>query len=272
MTQSYGSNFILTLFTDDPALAERADEAGIDRVGPDLERIGKQERQGHLSTWISDHRENDLPLIGERLKSSRLFARTNPIHDGSKEEIDRLIGMGAQVLMLPMFTTPAEAARFIELVAERAHPVLLAETAEAARQMREITRIDGVKEIHIGLNDLRLSLGLKSHFEVLVSDLMVELSDTVCSAGIRFGFGGIGRAGQNDLPIPADLVYAQYPRLNATAALVSRAFFSGCDAQRMNMREEIGKARAKLDDFRALPRPELERLREELRRRTKLLS
>lgn len=264
---SYGSDFILTLFTNDPVLAEHADRAGVNRIGPDLERIGKQERQGHLSTWISDHQENDLELIRKSLKSSLLFARTNPIHDSSKEEIDRLIAMGVQVLMLPMFTTPGEAARFIELVAGRAHPVLLAETAEAARRMDEIVRLSEVREIHIGLNDLRLSLGLKSHFQVLVSDLMDRLSGTIRNAGIRFGFGGIGRAGQNDLPIPADLVYAQYPRLGATAALVSRAFFSGVDPARLDLAAEIARARARLDEVQTLSPARLEAARRELERR-----
>ncbi len=58
---SYGDNFILTLFTNDVELARRADEAGINRIGLDLERIGKAERQQHLKTWISDHEEHELP-------------------------------------------------------------------------------------------------------------------------------------------------------------------------------------------------------------------
>ena len=36
-----GDRFRLTLFTNRPALALAADRAGVDRIGPDLERLGK---------------------------------------------------------------------------------------------------------------------------------------------------------------------------------------------------------------------------------------
>ena len=39
-----------------------------------------------------------------------------------------------------------------------------------------------------------------------------------------FGFGGIGRLDDESLPVPADLVYAQYAFHGARSALVSRVF------------------------------------------------
>ncbi|MGD9946390.1 MAG: hypothetical protein AB7S98_24500 [Burkholderiaceae bacterium] len=159
---SYGNDFVLTLFTADPALAAAADAAGIDRIGVDLEAIGKQARQGHLNTWISDHHVEDLPRIAAVLRRASLFARCNPIHAESAAEIDALLGLGVRVLMLPYFRSAAEAERFIRLVDGRAHPVLLLETAAAAAEVDELCRIDGVREIHVGLNDMRLSLGWRS--------------------------------------------------------------------------------------------------------------
>ena len=47
---SVGDDVVLTLWTNDPALARRADDAGIDRVGIDLDRLGKAERQQGLNT------------------------------------------------------------------------------------------------------------------------------------------------------------------------------------------------------------------------------
>jgi hypothetical protein len=41
----YGEDFCLTLLANDPHLAEQSDQAGIDRIGIDVERVGKQERQ-----------------------------------------------------------------------------------------------------------------------------------------------------------------------------------------------------------------------------------
>ena len=221
---SYGSDFVLTLFTNDVELARRADEAGIDRIGLDLERNGKAERQGHLNTWISDHQEQQLLPLRQTLRNAKLFVRTNPVHAGLKEEIDWLLEAGAEVLMLPMFKTVQEAATFIDFVGGRAEVSLLIETAAAAVRIGEIVQLEGIDEIHIGLNDLYLSLELKSHFELLRFEFMSMLSEAVNEVGIPFGFGGVARAKDERLPIPSDLVYAQYLRLGADRALVSRAF------------------------------------------------
>lgn len=222
---SYGSEFVLTLFTNEPLRAAQADQAGVQRIGIDMEQIGKASRQSHLATWISDHAEADLGRIRPVLDGARLFARCNPVHEGSAAEIDRLIAAGVQVIMLPYFRGAAEAERFVRLVDGRVHPVLLVETADAAGEIATICRIEGVSEIHIGLNDMRLSLGWPSHFHVLVSDFLERICATVRNAGHRLGVGGLGRAGDNELPVPADMVSAQLWRLDATAALVSRSFF-----------------------------------------------
>lgn len=263
---SFGSEFILTLFTNDPAIARRADEAGVNRIGPDLETVGKQARQGHLKSnpWISDHQESQLPAVGEALHNAQLFVRTNPIHDGSEEEIERLIGMGAQVLMLPYFRTVEEPARFAEIIAGRALVTLLLETVEAAERIDEIARLDGIDEIQVGLNDLHLSLGLGSHFEVITTDFMSTLSEAVRLAGIPFGFGGIGRVGDESLPISSDLVYAQYPRLKATRAMVSRVFL-GPDPERIDMAYETDRFRSRMDYWHARSAEELDAAREKLR-------
>lgn len=242
---AYGDEFVLTLFTDDPALAARADGAGIDRIGVDLERLGKNARQGKLSTWISDHTEVDLAALRPMLRKARLFARCNPVHEHTALEIDRLIGTGVQVLMLPFFRSVREAEVFLRAVDGRAHPVLLVETAQAAAAIADLCRLDGVRDIHIGLNDMRLSLGWPSHFHVLVSDFLVRICDVVRQAGLPLGVGGIGRVGQTGLPIPSDLVSAQMARLGATASLVSRSFFA--DPEPQDLRTEVQLVRVWLD-------------------------
>jgi 4'-phosphopantetheinyl transferase EntD len=67
---SYGEDFVLTLFTNDVELAKRAEAAGINRIGLDLEILDKAARQQHLSTWISDHKENQLPALRQALKKA----------------------------------------------------------------------------------------------------------------------------------------------------------------------------------------------------------
>ena len=261
---SYGSDLVLTLFTGDPALAAAADRAGVDRIGIDMERIGKAARQQHLATWISDHTETDLAAVRPALQRAQLFVRCNPIHGESAAEIDRLVEAGVQVIMLPYFKTVADAERFIRLVDQRAHPVLLVETVEAAAAIADLCRVPGVSEIHIGLNDMRLSLGWPSHFHVLVSDFLVNLCAVIRNAGHRLGVGGVGRAGDNGLPVPADLVSAQLVRLRAAATLVSRSFFrapmpSDLHAEFHKLRAWFDECAARPDEWHAGKRRELER-------------
>lgn len=246
---SYGEAFVLTLFTRDAAVAIAADRAGVDRIGVDLERLHKDERQGGLATWISDHAETDLATLAGLVSPARLFARCNPIHPGSADEIERLLALGARTLMLPFFRSVDEVARFVDLVGGRAHPVPLLETAEAAALAGAICRIPGLSEIHVGLNDLRLSLGWPTHFHVLVSGLLEALADTILGAGLALAVGGVGRAGDRLLPIPSDLVLAQYPRLGAGGALVSRAFFAGSAPP--DLARDIPALRQRLDDYAA---------------------
>jgi hypothetical protein len=243
---SYGSDFVLTLFTNDTGLAAAGDKAGINRIGLDLETIGKQKRQDPTKAWVSDHEIHQLQEIREVLKTAALFTRTNPIHEGSRDEIDRLIGEGVQVLMLPMFRTIKEAGTFVDLVNGRATVVLLVETATAAMRLREIVTIPGVDEIHFGLNDMYLDMNLSNHFEVLASGLLDMLADVVSSAGLLFGFAGIGRVRDDRLPMPPSLIYAQYPRLGATRALVARVFYSP-DYREFDLTREIAAARDALD-------------------------
>ncbi|MGH7307117.1 MAG: aldolase/citrate lyase family protein [Candidatus Rokuibacteriota bacterium] len=221
-------NFLLTAITRDPCVVRAADAAGVDRIGIDIERLGKADRQGSIpGARISDHSLDDLPAVAAHVTRAELFIRVNPIHDGSRAEIDRAIALGAGAVMLPYFTTADEAASFVGMIDGRASPVLLVETASAAAGIDEIVRVGGVAEIMVGLNDLHMSLGLPSHFDVVVSDLMETIAAAVRGGGMRFGFGGLARVDDAALPVPPDLVCAQYPRLGATSAWLSRSFFRG---------------------------------------------
>lgn len=239
-------SMLLTLFTNDAELARQADMAGVDRIGVDLESIGKKARQGHLNTWISDHTIGDIPAVKSALQHAKLFARTNPVHKDLKQEIDALIDYGVEVLMLPYFHTIEEASEFIRLVDGRAEVSLLVETAAAALRLPELIKLEGIHDIHIGLNDLHLSLKLSSHFELLQSAFMKHLTDQLHEAGILFGFGGIARYHDDTLPIPSDLVYAQYAYHKAHAALVSRVFTSTATAP-LDLTDEVAKARERID-------------------------
>src|SRR4051812_2779806 len=164
--------FVLTLWTADPRLARTADAAGVDRIGVDLERAGKHERQRGLGTWITDHEPEDL--AGLALRHARRFARVDP----ADARVDELIALGAEVLMLPMVASAHEAEGFAAAVGGRATTVLLVERVEAVRAIDELVRVDGIDEIHLGLNDLALSLALRNRWQVLAGDIALRVGAT----------------------------------------------------------------------------------------------
>src|SRR5277367_2332084 len=99
----FGKDFCLTLLTDDAQLAAVADRAGVNRIGIDLEYLGKSERQAGLNTRIERHDWNGLSRVSSVLHQADLFVRINPIHAGTEVEIETALELGARVLMLPAF-------------------------------------------------------------------------------------------------------------------------------------------------------------------------
>jgi hypothetical protein len=263
--------FTLTAITRDPALAAALDAAGVERIGIDIERLGKAARQRHVAgARISEHRVADLAALAPRLRRAVPFIRVNPIHDGSRGEIDEAIALGARVVMLPYFTTAREVVRFVDLVAGRAACVLLLETAAALARLRDIVAVAGVAEIMVGLNDLHLSLGLAHPFEVVISELMALAARQVRDAGVRFGFGGLARVGDDALPVPSDLVYAQYARLGASTAWLARSFFAGgLPGGALDIAAEVAKLRARLAFWAAQPDAALAAMRDQLAQRVR---
>ena len=258
---------VLTLWTDDPATARAADRAGVDRIGPDLERLGKRERQRDPAYWISPHREAALPALRATVTHGRLFARTNPFHPGWPDEAERLIGAGVEVLMLPAFRSAEEVRAALAEVAARAELVPLLETVEALAEVDAIAALDGLREVHFGLNDLALGFGLDNRFAVLRHTAVEDAAALLRARGLRVGVGGIGRAGDESLPIPSDLIYAQYARLGATGALIARSFFRGLPDRPGALADAVTAARERFADWYRADRARLDDAAGELDRR-----
>jgi hypothetical protein len=258
--------FTLTVITRDPELARRADAAGVDRIGVDVERLVKHERQGHIpDARISDHELSDLVALGGRVRRAALFARLNSLHAHSEDEVDAALDAGASVLMLPFFVGAAEVDRFVRLVDGRARIVLLLETTAALMRLHEILEVGGISEVMVGLNDLRLAAGVESPFEIVASDVMAAIADRVREHGCAFGFGGLARAGDLTLPVPSDLVIAQHARLGSTSAWLARSFF-GCEPGRLDLTEEVARLRERLEFWTRQPPDVLAIERDRLRR------
>ena len=226
----------LMYITNKPAVARIAQDAGVDRIFIDLERIGKAERQGGMDTVQSLHSIDDIKNLKPLLNRSSLLVRSNPIYENSREEINAIIESGADIVMLPFFKTVNEAAKFIDIVNGRAKVNLLVETPGAVEKIDAILELDGIDEIHIGLNDLHLAYGMKFMFELLSNGLVESLGKKILAKGIKFGFGGIARLGYGELP--AERIITEHYRLGSTCAILSRSF---CNTDRISDEIEIRK-------------------------------
>ncbi|WP_009960086.1 aldolase/citrate lyase family protein [Verrucomicrobium spinosum] len=220
--------YTFTLLSRDPAWIAAADSAGVARIGIDIERLGKHERQRHIpDARISDHELSDLSQVVASIRHARPFIRLNPLHAETQREIDTAIALGARAIMLPQFQCAAEAHRFVDWIDGRAEALLLLETAGAFLELKAVVSIPGVSELMVGLNDLSQSMGLCHPMQMAASPVLDDISRITREAGLAFGFGGVaapGIEGLAHLPVPADLLLARYACLGARSAWLARSF------------------------------------------------
>lgn len=253
----------LSLITNDLATARSAEAAGIDRILIDLERLGKYERQIGKGLFLSTHQASDVPRVRAVLHTTRLMVRVDPIHAHSARQIDFVIDAGADLVMLPYFDTQTEVQAFLDLVAGRARAVLLVETQAAAERLAELCRIPGVDEIHIGLNDLSLSMGRPFLFDLVADGTIDSLCEILRHGGVPFGYGGLGRLGRLDLPVPPELVLAHQVTQGATRGWLGRTFR---DLDPADLVAEIGRLRQAISRWTQASLFEIELLRSDLKR------
>ncbi len=212
----------LLQITNDPALARRSDAIAGMRIFIDLERTGKAQRQAGRNTFISDHQVADIPAVKAVLENARLMVRVNPLDAGSAAEVDAVINAGADLLMLPMFSTAQQVMEFSGLVAGRRPFSVLLETASALGCVDDWAGTPGLEEIFVGLNDLHLSLGCAFMFEPLARGLVDRVAQQAKAHGRRFGFGGIARLDEG--MVPGRDVLAEHLRLGSQGVILSRTF------------------------------------------------
>lgn len=217
-------------------MAQFAVASGVDRIFVDLELIGKVERQGHLNTVISRHSIADVAIIREAISDAELMVRLNPLHDGSPGEVDSAIAAGADILMLPMFRSAEEIERIGDMIDGRCRLSILVETKEAMRNIATCAALPQVHEVHIGLNDLSIDLGLCFMFSPLAMGLVDQMAAQLVRIGKPFGIGGLARIDEGLLA--ARHLIGEHVRLGSTAAILSRTFhrqLETVDAVRANM-------------------------------------
>ena len=220
----------LMFVTNRVDVAEAAQYAGVDRIFVDMEYIGKSDRQGGMDTVQNMHTLEDVRALRKVLTKSTLHVRCNPVHDATEnypsteEEIDSIIRAGADVIMLPFFQNAQQVSRFIKAVGGRVKTNLLVETPESAENIDEILDVEGIDEIHIGLNDLHLGYGMTFMFELVADGTVEKLCKKIAKKNISYGFGGVARVGTGTLP--AECILGEHYRLGSERVILSRAF---CD-------------------------------------------
>lgn len=218
----------LMYITNKIDIALIAESMGVNRIFVDMEYIGKSKRQGGMDSVQNHHTIEDVKKIRSVITKADLLVRVNPIHDkssdfcSSEEEIEQVIAAGADIVMLPYFKTVEEVKRFINIVDGRAKTLLLLETKEASEIIYDIVNLDGIDEIHIGINDLSLGYGMPFMFQLLSDGLIEKLSLVIKQAGIPFGFGGIASIGSGKLP--AEMILKEHYRLGSSMVILSRSF------------------------------------------------
>ena len=224
----------LMYITNNSDVALIAEKYGVDRIWIDLETLGKEERQHNMNTVKSKHSIEDIKIIKPLLTKSDMLVRINPWNDNSEKEINDVIAAGADMIMLPMWKSATEVNNFLKVVDSRCKTTLLLETKEAAECLDEVLANGGMDEIHIGLNDLHLSYEMTFMFELLADGTVERLTKKIKAKGLPYGFGGIARLGEGDLP--AEKVIMEHYRLGSTRAILSRSF---CNTDMTTDIEEI---------------------------------
>lgn len=244
-------NIKLMILCNDAESALEAQEAGVDRVFYDMEFIGKAERQHGRNTVKSDNKLDGIPAVRKVLNKSELLVRTNPIHAYTKMEVDQAIAYGADILMLPMVIDQHDVEQYVSYVNGRAKVCIMIETAAAMARLDKILAVSGVDEVFVGLNDLHISMGLTFMFELLSDGLVEYIAQKCNKAAMPFGFGGIARIGEGDLP--SDNILGEHVRLGSSSVILSRTFKGvvGVDANArpIDLKEEVDKVRTRLNEI-----------------------
>jgi 2-keto-3-deoxy-L-rhamnonate aldolase RhmA len=226
--------------TNKQDVAQIAEKNGVDWIFIDLEINGKEERQGHLDTVISRHSIEDVGKIRKVLTKAKLLVRVNPIYEGSKEEVNKVIDDGADIVMLPFFKSRDEVEKFVKYVDGRCKVCLLLETPEAAENIDSILSVNGIDYVHIGLNDLHLGYNMKFMFELLTDGTVEMLCNKIGKKGITYGFGGIAQIGEGTLR--AEKIITEHYRLSSSLVILSRSF---CNVNKVSDVKEVDKLFAK---------------------------
>ena len=210
------------IFSNNPSVALFADShSDIHTLFIDLEILGKEDRQRNTNSLISYHTLSDISLIRNTLHNTSLGVRVNPLNPSSAAEVEACLDRGADVLMLPMFTSVDDVNLFVEIVGGRCEIDLLFETPLSLASIQEYP-FEYIRSIHFGINDLSLALNEIHMFSVYFNIHFREACSFLASKRYSFGIGGIGSV--NARPYSPTMIIASSLLLGSSCFILSRNF------------------------------------------------
>ena len=212
----------LMYITNDYKICEFLENIGIDRIFLDLEFEGKVLRQGHLNTFISDHKISDIQNIKNKIKKTDLLVRVNPLSNNSLNEINKVIKLGATHIMMPMIKNHEDVKELVNIVSNRCKIIPLLETVQSIESIDKIISVDGISEIYFGLNDLHIEMNKKFIFQPLTEGFLDKSIMSCKKNNISFGIGGI--APMNSGIISGEIVLGEYLYQGCSSVILSRSF------------------------------------------------
>ena len=239
-------DFNFWMITNSPSIANYIVKNDVQRIFIDLEKIGKEERQSHLNTWISNHLESDISAIKNKITKGEILVRINPLNKNTKDELDTILTHNIDYIMMPMINCYEDIQELLSLLKKRTKFIPLLETKNSINDIQRILDDPDISEVYIGLNDLRISMKSKFLFEPLLNGLLDDIAKKINQKKIKWGFGGIARSGVGE--IPCENILGEHIRLGSNNVILSRSFHANSKTleelnQNINFKEEIMKLR-----------------------------
>lgn len=248
------------LFTSDAELAQAASEAGVDRIVIDLEQRGKAERQHGYHLECNKHAILDIARM-KTATSCTVVCRVNSVEADSAMEIEAALEAGADVIMLPMFRSLDEVARFLAIVRGRARTSLLFETRESISLAPRLVGMP-FDEVYVGLNDLAIAYGRLFCYQLIEDGIVNRVRDRFPNK--PFGFGGITVL-DGGSPLPTRDILKELARMKASHVIVRRAFKR--DIRGRDLMKEVAGIKRYYAECRLRSAEEIERDRKAIARR-----
>lgn len=213
--------------TNDVHEASIMDVAGVQQIMVDTETLGKTERQYGKNAVLNRHAISDVVKLKNISLKSEIICRINSYNPKTFLEIEEVINSGADSIMIPMINSISDFTKIVDLINGRIKIIPLVETGYSLFKLEEIVDVSRPCQIHFGLNDLHISLGLSNLFEILLSPVFSSTVRFMDKTNVKLlGIGGIGDPLLNHRISPL-LLLKKYKSIGGNSTILSRSFFNG---------------------------------------------